>query len=95
MILPTPELREGFIQHLKKKSIMATFHYVPLHLSEMGQTFGGLAGQCPVTEYVSDRLVRLPFYNALTEEEQAEVISAARSFGLPAYGRIQRGALAF
>ena len=81
LILPTPELRDGFIQHLKTQGIMAAFHYVPLHLSEMGQKLGGRPGQCPVTEYVSERLVRLPFYNGLTEPEQAEVIDAVKSFG--------------
>jgi dTDP-4-amino-4,6-dideoxygalactose transaminase len=81
LILPTPEVRDGFIQHLKTQSIMAAFHYVPLHLSEMGQKLGGRLGQCPVTEYVSERLVRLPFYNGLTEQEQAEVIDAVKGFG--------------
>ena len=56
------------------------FHYLPLHLSEMGQQFGGKAGDCPVTEDVSDRLLRLPFYNDLTEDEQARVIAALCAF---------------
>jgi dTDP-4-amino-4,6-dideoxygalactose transaminase len=47
----------------------------------MGQQFGGRPGQCPVTEYVSERLVRLPFYNGLSEGEQAEVIEAVETFG--------------
>jgi dTDP-4-amino-4,6-dideoxygalactose transaminase len=80
LLLPTRESRDAFIQHLKQMSIMAAFHYVPLHLSEMGQKFGGFPGQCPITECVSDRLVRLPFYNGLTCLEQAEVIDAVRSF---------------
>ena len=81
LILPTPELRDGFIQHLKTRGIMAAFHYVPLHLSEMGLKLGGRPGQCPVTEYVSERLVRLPFYTGMTEGEQAEVIEAVKDFG--------------
>ena len=81
MILPTPEMRHAFIQHLKLQGIMAAFHYVSLHLSEMGQKFGGRAGQCPVTEFVSDRLVRLPFYNGLTESEQGQVIDTVKGFG--------------
>jgi len=44
--------------------------------------FGGKAGDCPVTEYVSDRLLRLPFYNSLSEAEQERVITAIREFRL-------------
>ena len=42
--------------------------------------YGGREGQCPVTEDVSDRLVRLPFFTALTEAEQDEVIDAMLAF---------------
>jgi dTDP-4-amino-4,6-dideoxygalactose transaminase len=37
-----------------------------LHLSNMGRKLGGKPGECPVTEDVSDRLLRLPFYNSLS-----------------------------
>jgi dTDP-4-amino-4,6-dideoxygalactose transaminase len=46
----------------------------------MGQRFGGVPGDCPVTEEVSDRLLRLPFYNDLTEAEQEQVVTSIRSF---------------
>jgi len=49
-------------------------------LSEMGRKFGGRKGDCPVTEDVSDRVLRLPFYNALDEATQGRVIEAIRSF---------------
>jgi dTDP-4-amino-4,6-dideoxygalactose transaminase len=65
LIMPTPEKRTAFIQHLQKRWINAVFHYLPLHLSKMGKKFGGAKGDCPVTENISDRLVRLPFYNDL------------------------------
>jgi dTDP-4-amino-4,6-dideoxygalactose transaminase len=52
------------------------FHYPPLHLSRMGQKYGYKTGDCPVTEWVSDRLLRLPFYNELAPEDQAQVIEA-------------------
>jgi len=68
LIMPTPEKRTAFIQHLKKNGILAVFHYLPLHLSEMGKKFGGKVGDCSVTENISDRLVRLPFYNDLDIE---------------------------
>jgi dTDP-4-amino-4,6-dideoxygalactose transaminase len=46
----------------------------------MGRQFGGKPGDCPVTEDLSDRLLRLPFYNDLTEHDQAMVIEALQSF---------------
>jgi dTDP-4-amino-4,6-dideoxygalactose transaminase len=56
------------------------FHYVPLHTSDMGQFYGYQAGDLPLTEEYSDRLVRLPFYNSLTDAEQATVIEAVKKF---------------
>jgi dTDP-4-amino-4,6-dideoxygalactose transaminase len=46
----------------------------------MGQQLGGKAGECPVTEDISDRLLRLPFFHALTREEQNEVLAGLFSF---------------
>ena len=56
------------------------FHYLPLHLSDMGRRFGGQPGNCPVTENVSDQLVRLPFHNALTEKDLDRVVTAVREY---------------
>jgi len=80
ILLPSLTSRQGLIQHLKARGIQAVFHYLPLHLSEMGKKFGGQPNQCPVTESMSDRLLRLPFYNDLTEAEQNEVIGAVKDF---------------
>ena len=80
LLLPSLADRTAFIQHLKDRGIQSVFHYLPLHLSEMGRKFGGRDGQCPVTESISDQIVRLPFFNDLTESEQDAVIEAARSF---------------
>jgi len=68
--------RQRLIAHLKARGILSVFHYLPLHLSDMGRRFGGKPGDCPVTEDVSDRLLRLPFYNDLTEADQADVVAA-------------------
>lgn len=81
LLLPSLEHRQVLIAHLKKQDILAVFHYLPLHLSEMGQRFGGKSGDCPVTEDISDRLLRLPFYNSFTVEEQARVVEAICKFG--------------
>lgn len=78
MLMPSLDDRQRLIAGLKERGILSVFHYLPLHLSPMGERFGGRAGDCPVTESVSDRLVRLPFYNDLTEEEQELVVGAIR-----------------
>jgi dTDP-4-amino-4,6-dideoxygalactose transaminase len=80
LLLPSLAIRQALIEHLKARGILAVFHYLPLHLSSMGQSFGGARGDCPVTEDVSDRLLRLPFYNSLTEDEQSTVIEAIEEF---------------
>jgi dTDP-4-amino-4,6-dideoxygalactose transaminase len=80
LLMPSPEVRSRLIESLKARSILAVFHYVPLHLSEMGMRFGGRPGAHPVTESVAGRLVRLPFYNDLSRDDQAEVIDLIRAF---------------
>ncbi len=80
IILRSLEERQALIAHLKSRGILAVFHYLPLHLSEMGRKLGGREGDCPVTEDLSDRLLRLPFYTALSEPEQDEVIDAMIEF---------------
>lgn len=78
--MPNLDSRQALIEHLKQRGIQAVFHYLPLHTSDMGISFGCKVGDCPVTEDVSDRLVRLPLYNRMTDEEQARVIDAVLSF---------------
>jgi dTDP-4-amino-4,6-dideoxygalactose transaminase len=80
LVMPSLEERQALIAHLRAQGIHAIFHYLPLHLSEMGQRFGGRPGDCPVTETVSDRLVRLPLFFDLSDTDQSWVIEATRSF---------------
>jgi dTDP-4-amino-4,6-dideoxygalactose transaminase len=80
LLLPSPGMRQALIEHLKSRGIMAVFHYQPLHLSPMGLRYGGRPGQCPVTERVSQQLLRLPFYTGLSEDDQELVISSVREF---------------
>jgi dTDP-4-amino-4,6-dideoxygalactose transaminase len=80
LLLPSLEARQALIAHLKARQILAVFHYQPLHLSEMGVALGGRPGQCPVTEEVADRLVRLPFYLSLDDADQARVIDGVTAF---------------
>jgi len=80
MIMPSPEDRQALIAHLKSRGILAVFHYLPLHLSGVGIRLGGKKGDCPVTEDICDRLIRLPLYNDLTEAEQESIIAAIYDF---------------
>jgi len=80
LILPSLEYRQALIAHLKDHGILSVFHYLPLHLSAMGRKFGGQPGDCPVTEEISDRLLRLPFYNCLTEAQQSCVVDTIKEF---------------
>ncbi len=80
ILMSSLEQRQRLIAHLKEQDILSVFHYLPLHLSDMGRSFGGKPGDCPVTEDVSDRLLRLPFYMELSEPQQARVVAAIQSF---------------
>ena len=80
LLLPNLDLRQKFIQYLRTRGIQSVFHYLPLHLSDMGQKFGGKIGDCPITEDVSDRLARLPFHNDLSNSEQELAIEAILEF---------------
>ncbi len=72
--------RTAFIQFLKERDILAVFHYVPLHSAPAGLRFGRFEGEDKYTTAESDRLVRLPLYYGLTDEDQARVIKAVRDF---------------
>jgi dTDP-4-amino-4,6-dideoxygalactose transaminase len=76
LLQPSVEHRESLIAQLKAQSILGVFHYTPLHLSEAGKKFAAGPSNCPVTEEVSERLVRLPFYNDLGESDQNQVTAA-------------------
>ena len=80
MLMPNLDVRTRFIEWMKSQNIICVFHYLPLHLSDMGLKFGGKQGDCPVTEDISDRLVRLPLFFDMTEEDLDRVIEAIKSF---------------
>jgi len=80
LLFPSLEKRTAAIAHLKERGIHAVFHYLPLHLSPMGEKYGGKAGDCAVTERISDQLLRLPFYTNMTDDEQRQVIKVLKEF---------------
>ncbi|MBV8639522.1 MAG: dTDP-4-amino-4,6-dideoxygalactose transaminase [Candidatus Eremiobacteraeota bacterium] len=79
ILLPSLSERTRFIEHLKERNINAVFHYVPLHSAPEAVRLNA-RGDCPVTQDVSERLVRLPFYRELTSIEQQRVIDAVKAF---------------
>lgn len=80
LLLPHAEARTALIKHLTGRGITAVFHYQPLHLSPMGLKHGGMPGQCPVTESIADRVIRLPFYFDLGASDQARITEAIQGF---------------
>jgi dTDP-4-amino-4,6-dideoxygalactose transaminase len=80
LLMPSLEKRQALIAHLKAQGMSSVFHYLPLHLSDVGRSLGGKEGDCPVTEDVSERLLRLPFYNDLTLADQARVVASIHDF---------------
>ena len=72
--------RTAFIQYLKDRGIIAVFHYIPLHSAPAGEKFGRFAGEDRYTTSESDRLVRLPLYYGLSEEDQSLVIRNAMEY---------------
>ncbi len=80
LILPAPEARQSLILHLQANDILAVFHYQPLHRSEYAISRWGESPPKPVSDYVSDRILRLPLFNSMTDSEQGLVIDALLRF---------------
>jgi dTDP-4-amino-4,6-dideoxygalactose transaminase len=80
IILQDGNTRNALMDYLKSKGILAVFHYLPLHLSKVGQSMGYKEGQFPITESMSERLLRLPFYYDLKNEEQDEIVGHIKMF---------------
>ncbi|MBB1078030.1 dTDP-4-amino-4,6-dideoxygalactose transaminase [Rhodoferax sp. 4810] len=73
LLLADLETRTQFITRLKALDIFPVFHYVPLHSAPAGQKFGRVHGDLSNTNHLSDRLVRLPLWIGL-EEDQMDVV---------------------
>ena len=69
--------RTSFIDALKADDILSVFHYVPLHSSPAGEKFGRFDGTDQFTTAESERLVRLPLFYNMTDEDVEKVIAAA------------------
>lgn len=74
------EDRTKFIAHMKECGVGCVFHYVPLHSAPAGIKYGRFHGEDRYTTSESERLVRLPLYFGMTEEDRSKVIEAAMGF---------------
>ncbi len=74
------EERTALISYLKEKGILAVFHYIPLHSAPAGQKFGRFVGEDKYTTRESERLLRLPMYYALEEEQVDYITDTVKEF---------------
>jgi len=75
IILKDEKTRDDLMNYLKDNGILAIFHYLPLHLSPMGEKLGYKKGYLPITENLSLRLLRLPLFYDLSKHDQDIVLS--------------------
>ncbi len=80
ILLKDQETRDSLMRYLREHDISAVFHYIPLHTSPMGRSFGYRDGQLPVTENLSGRLLRLPFFNEISLSQQERITDWINSF---------------
>ena len=80
ILLPDGETRDALLDHLRSQRINAVFHYVPLHSSPIGRKAGRSPRYLPVTDDLATRLIRLPFYYEITQQEQEAVAEAVTAF---------------
>jgi len=80
VILEDETMRNNLMKYLKEKGIHSTFHYIPLHTSPMGQKLGYKKGDLPISESLSERLLRLPLYAGMGSSEINYVIKSICEF---------------
>jgi dTDP-4-amino-4,6-dideoxygalactose transaminase len=80
VLLRDRQTRDELLEHLRERGIHPVFHYVPLHTSPMGARFGYQPRQLPITEQISGRLLRLPFYHEISAADQAEIVDRISDF---------------
>jgi dTDP-4-amino-4,6-dideoxygalactose transaminase len=85
VLMPDKRTRDQVMETMRAEGINPTFHYVPLHSSIGGRRFAARETDCPVTTDVSDRLMRMPFFNGLTDEQMERIVES--------FGRATRAAV--
>ena len=74
------EERSAFISFLKENDILAVFHYIPIHSAPAGKSFGRFHGEDVYTTKESERLVRLPLYYGIKDEEVEDIVGKVKEF---------------
>jgi dTDP-4-amino-4,6-dideoxygalactose transaminase len=80
LLMRSRDERAGFINYMKSLGIMSVFHYVPLHSSPAGRKFGLFSGDDIYTTNRSERLVRLPLYFGIKDDELTYVVDSAKQY---------------
>jgi dTDP-4-amino-4,6-dideoxygalactose transaminase len=81
LLLPDLDRRQGLLRHLAEREILGTFHYQPLHSAPAGVKYGRTGpGGCPVTDDIADRLVRLPLFAGMTDEDLRRIVDAVLAY---------------
>lgn len=80
LLAPSLDIRTKLLDHLKRNGIGAVFHYVPLHGSPVGKRFGYHDDDLAVTQSISERLIRLPLFVELTNQEVDHVVASVTGF---------------
>jgi len=78
ILMPDAESRSKALKDLRSRGVNATFHYVPLHSSVGASRFSARTTDLPVTDSVSQRLIRLPFHNALSDDDIETVVTITK-----------------
>ncbi len=74
-ILLAPEInRQQVLNELNRQGVGAVFHYVPLHSSPAGRRYGRVSAELPVTDSIAERLIRLPLWVGITDEQLCKVV---------------------
>jgi len=80
ILLRKNSIRDNLIKYLRNRNISSLFHFLPLHLSPMGQKLGYKKKDLPITENISGKILRLPFYYDLKRKDQDLVVNSIRNF---------------
>ena len=78
--LPTMEIRTKFIEYFKDKEIITAFHYIPLHSTLTGSVYGRFFGEDVFTTVESERLVRIPLWYGMKQNDVETVIETIHEF---------------
>ncbi len=79
VLMPDRRIRDAVLSGMRSYGVHPAFHYVPLHNSDAGIRFAARSTECPVSEDVAGRLLRLPFHNNISDADADRVVDALRS----------------